>query len=141
MDTILDPNMTIAMARFAIVVVWAMVFVDLWSVRKYAKANQAIAASLAMVVAEALLIFNNFFNVPAEILVFFLAMAHVTLAVSYMRVVNTSLAFPRRLLTKLAYKNCDDVPHPSVTLKFSRAIMACLVGGFIYSQVVLLFAH
>lgn len=63
---------------------WSCASVRLWKLRHMPHGNHALAAAVAMVLAQGALLLRA--DVPMEVLVFFIAMAQLTLVISFVRV-------------------------------------------------------
>lgn len=63
---------------------WGWASVRLWKLRHMPHGNHALAAAIAMVLAQGALLLKA--DVPMEVLVYFTAMAQLTLVISFVRV-------------------------------------------------------
>lgn len=124
-------------AKLALMGIWFGSLMYLFRSRKEPKVINAFVSSLAVILIELLFVLNVPISVP--VLIFFLAMAKVILAVSYLRVCEPErFASAKRMFTRLAAKDMGDHHVPDVEEKFSRVILSLVISGVIYSQVMLL---
>ena len=83
-DLIREPSPVIATCRLAIAGAWLYGLARIWQFRDQPHANQALAAAVAMILSNALLVFNV--PIAQDVLVFFVAMAQMVLVVSFAQV-------------------------------------------------------
>jgi branched-subunit amino acid ABC-type transport system permease component len=82
----------LTLSRAIIGCAWLGATIKIWKHRHLAHANHALAGSIAMVLSQAIILFVP--QVPFEIAVFFAAMAQVTLAISFLRIMERFEALP-----------------------------------------------
>lgn len=73
----------ILLSRTIIALAWAYALVGIWKHRELPHANQALAGALAMVLSNALILFDV--GLPYDIILFFVSMSQLVLAISFTR--------------------------------------------------------
>jgi uncharacterized membrane protein YjfL (UPF0719 family) len=79
-----EPSHLMILSRVIMILAWGYALCATW--RKFkdtAGANQAIAGALAMILCQVAILFSS--SIPAEVLVFFLAMAQVILVSAFVK--------------------------------------------------------
>lgn len=79
-------DLSVAISRGAIIIAWLWATTRLWKIRNVPHVNSAIAAGCAMILARGLMLLPT--PIPPDILVYFVAMAHLTLVISFCRVLE-----------------------------------------------------
>lgn len=79
-------NLPVLVSHSAIVLVWIWATSRLWKIRNIPHVNSAIAAGCAMIIARFLVLVET--PIPQNILIYFVAMAHLTLVISFCRVLE-----------------------------------------------------
>lgn len=80
-------DLLLILSHLIMVFAWAWATTRLWKLRNIPHGNHALAAGVAMVLAQGLLLLKT--RVPMEILVYFCAMAQVTLVISFCRMTKS----------------------------------------------------
>lgn len=70
-------------SRFIIALAWGYALKQVWKHRNYPHANQVVIGATAMLIAQLLLIID--LGISPEVLLFFIALAQLTIAISYTR--------------------------------------------------------
>jgi hypothetical protein len=91
-------------SRLLIVGIWAVAFARVWRFRHVPDGNQIVFGALAMALLHALILFDA---LPHDVLMFFVAMAHATVAVGLGRVIRNG-TFPATALRKPESCECED---------------------------------
>lgn len=77
-------SLLLTLSHVIMVFAWGWATTRLWKLRHMPHGNHALAAAVAMVLAQSALFLKT--NIPMEVLVYFIAMAQLTLVISFVRV-------------------------------------------------------
>lgn len=80
-------DLLLLLSHLIMVFAWSWATTRLWKLRNLPHGNHALAAGVAMVLAQGMMVFQT--KVPIEILVYFCAMAQMTLVISFCRVTKS----------------------------------------------------
>lgn len=81
-----DTSVVFFASRVLIALAWAHTLKNIWKHRTLPGANQALAGALALIIIQALLIFD--FHIPVDTVHAFLSAAHLVIAISYTKLLQ-----------------------------------------------------
>lgn len=119
-------SLLLTVSRITILAGWLIALLRIWAHRAHPHANQALAGALAMVLAEALLLSGA--DLPHDGVVFFIAIAQLTIAISVSRILSAS-----RLADLAAERNGAEPGRLSGL--YLRSIIVVAAMGAVFSAI------
>lgn len=102
-----EPSSVQTFSRLAIIAAWGYALLRTWSVRHFPKSNQILAGAGAMILSQAALLWAG--QIPYDVLVFFVALAHCTLVSAFVQVLGVFGSVRQRVCGRT-----DPLYHPTV---------------------------